>query len=389
MRVAVIGGGIAGASAAFFLADRCDVVLLEREPFCGYHTTGRSAALLTEAWEHGVPAMLTAGSRPFLETPPAGFADVPLLSSLPVLIVGTTERRTAIEQMASEASERTEVQFVSGADVRNACRVLAPELAAGVLEPGAREIDVAALHQGYLRGARKRGATIATGSTVRSLTRSGSDWTVDAGGETYSVDVVVNAAGAWSDQLAVSAGVTPLGLQPFRRTAFAFEPDADIEDWPMVIEVDESFYFKPERTVVMGSLCEETPMPPHDVQPEEIDVALAIDRIQAVTDLSIKHVKRTWAGLRTFAPDRDPINDFDADVEGFYWLAGQGGFGIMTSPAMGRIAAGQILDGGIPDDLAQLGLTIDALSPSRFRAGCCRASLEEGSRACCEASPST
>ncbi|MGI9528406.1 MAG: NAD(P)/FAD-dependent oxidoreductase [Acidimicrobiia bacterium] len=389
MRVAVIGGGIAGASAAFFLAERCDVVLLEREIFCGYHTTGRSAALLTEAWEHGVPAMLTAGSRPFLEDPPDGFADVPLLSSLPVLIVGAADRRSTIEEMASEASERTEVQFVSGVDVRSACPVLGSELAAGVLEPGSTEIDVAALHQGYLRGARERGANIVTNAAVVSLARSANGWTVDAGDDSYDADVVVNAAGAWSDELARAAGVTPLGLQPFRRTAFAFEPDADIEDWPMVIEVDESFYFKPERTVVMGSLCEETPMPPHDVQPEEIDVALAIDRIQAATDLSIPHVKRTWAGLRTFAPDRDPINGFDADVGGFYWLAGQGGFGIMTSPAMGRIAAGQILDGEMPDDLKRLGLTSETLSPSRLRAGCCRASLAEGSPACCAASPST
>lgn len=366
MRVAVIGGGIAGASAAFFLAERCEVVLLEREPFCGYHTTGRSAALLTEAWEHGVPSLLTAGSRPFLEQPPDGFADSPLLSSLPVLIVGAAEHRSAIEQIASEASERTEVQFVSDGEVRTACPVLAPALAAGVLEPGAKEIDVAALHQGYLRGARERGASIVTNAVVTSLAGSTDGWTVDAGDESYGADVVVNAAGAWSDAVAGSAGVAPLGLQPFRRTAFAFELDTDIMDWPMVIEVNESFYFKPERTVVMGSLCEETPMPPHDVQPEEIDVARAIDRIQAVTDLSIPHVKRTWAGLRTFAPDRDPVNGFDTDVEGFYWLSGQGGFGIMTSPAMGRIAAGQILDGEIPDDLEQLGLTIEALSPSRL-----------------------
>lgn len=366
MRVVVIGGGIAGASAAFFLAERCDVVLLEREPFCGYHTTGRSAALLTDAWEHGVPAMLTAGSRPFFDKPPDGFADVPLLTTLAVLIVGTAEHRSTMEQMAAEASERTEVQFLPGPAVRQACPVLGPELAAGVLEPGSKEIDVAALHQGYLGGARTRGARIVTGAAVRSLSPSSRGWTIEAGDESYSADVVVNAAGAWSDEVAVAGGVEPLGLQPFRRTAFAFEPNADIEEWPMVIEVGESFYFKPERAVVMGSLCEETPMPPHDVQPEEIDVALAIDRIQAATDLSITHVKRTWAGLRTFASDRDPINGFDDSAEGFYWLAGQGGFGIMTSPAMGRIAAGNILDGKMPEDLEQLGLTTEALSPSRF-----------------------
>jgi len=366
MQVVVIGGGIAGASAAYFLADRCDVVLLEREPFCGYHTTGRSAALLTEAWERGVPALLTAGSRAFLEQPPDGFADVPLLSPLPVLIVAPPERRETIEEMASEAAVRTNVEFLVGSDLHDACRVLGSSLSVGVLERGAREIDVSALHQGYLGGARERGASIVVDAEVGAITRSADGWAVEAGDDIHRADVVVNAAGAWSDMIAASAGIEPLGLQPMRRTAFAFEPDADLSDWPMVIEVDESFYFKPERNVVMGSLCEETLMAPHDVQPEEIDVARAIDRIQAATDLRITHVKRTWAGLRTFAPDRNPVNGFDASGEGFYWLAGQGGFGIMTSPAMGRIAADQILDGEIPRDLQLLGLTADAMSPARF-----------------------
>ena len=366
MLVVVIGGGIAGASAAYFLAERCEVVVLEREPFCGYHTTGRSAAVLTEAWEYGVPALLTAGSRPFLEGPPIGFADVPLLSPLPVLIVGPQERRPTIKAMAEEASERTPVRHLEGSDLHDVCDVLGSSLSAGVLEPGGREIDVAALHQGYLRGARERGARIITDADVSSLVLSRSGWLIEAGEDSYSADVVVNAAGAWSDVIAVQAGVEPRGLQPMRRTAFAFEPDRDTLGWPMVVDVDESFYFKPERTVVMGSLCEETPMPPHDVKPEEVDVALAIDRIQGATDLTITHVKRTWAGLRTFAPDRDPIIGFDGSADGFYWLAGQGGFGIMTSPAMGRIAAGQILDGEIPRDLTRLGLTSDALSPTRF-----------------------
>ena len=198
------------------------------------------------------------------------------------------------------------------------------------------------------------------------IERTGDGWTVASGDRSWTADVVVNAAGAWCDDIARLAGVDPLGLQPMRRTAFTFDPAMDISSWPMVIDVRERFYFKPERTQVMGSLSEEHPMPPHDVRADEIDVALAIDRIQRATTLDIRTVKRTWAGLRTFSPDRDPVNGFDVRHDGFYWLAGQGGFGIMTSPAMGRIAAGLILDGALPDDLASAGLTAEMLSPGRL-----------------------
>ena len=365
VQIVVIGGGIAGASAAYFLAERADVVLVEQEPFCGYHTTGRSAALLTEAWEHGVPAMLTAGSRGFLESPPPGFADVALLTPLPVLIVAPEEQRAVLTDMADEAATRTDVRVMEAGELNAVCPVLGPSLATGVYEPGASEIDVSALHQGYLQGARRAGARIVTGAEVTSIDAKGDRWVVETDGGSYSCDVVVNAAGAWADTVSQLAGIDSLGLQPMRRTAFTFEPGVDLRGWPMVIDVDESFYFKPERTVVMGSLSEETPMHPHDVQPEEIDVALAIERIQRATDLTITHVKRTWAGLRTFAPDRDPVNGFEPTKSGFYWLAGQGGFGIMTSPAMGRIAAGMILDGEIPQDLTELGLTESALAPRR------------------------
>ena len=364
----VIGGGIAGASAAYWLSFDVDVTVLEAEPFCGYHTTGRSAALLTEAWEHGVPGMLASGSRPFLESPPDGFTEGDaILSRLPVLIVGEDRDRRRIEAMAADAATRTDVQMVDGDELLAHCPVLdTGVVSAGVLEPLAQEIDVAALHQGFLRGVRRNGGEIVTGAAVTELRREGGRWAVAAGGGTWSAEVVVDAAGAWGDAIAASAGVVPLDLQPMRRTAFTFDPGQDIARWPMVIDVAERFYFKPERTQIMGSLSEEHPMHPHDVRPEEIDVARAIDRIQQATTLEIRTVKRTWAGLRTFSPDRDPVNGFDLEVDGFYWLVGQGGFGIMTAPAMGRIAAGIILGRGIPDDLAQRGLTEAALSPGRL-----------------------
>jgi D-arginine dehydrogenase len=363
----IIGGGIAGASAAYALASRCEVVLLEKEPFCGYHTTGRSAAIFTEAWEHGVPALLTLGSRAFLEHPPEGFSETPLLAPLSILIVGTEDQRATVEALALDATSRISVELLEQEDLSGVCPELESTVAVGVLERSGKEIDVASLHQGYLRGARARGADIVTGAEVASIERDAGMWTIRTGSDEYEADVIVNAAGAWSDEIATMAGVEPIDLQPMRRTAFAFEPASDIGGWPMVIDVDEQFYFKPEGHQVMGSLCEETPMHPHDVRPEEIDVALAIDRIQRATKLEIRHVKRTWAGLRTFTPDRDPVNGFDPHVEGFYWLAGQGGYGIMTSPAMGQIAAGLILDGVIPATLVAQGLDEATLSPARFR----------------------
>ncbi|RPI25209.1 MAG: FAD-binding oxidoreductase, partial [Actinobacteria bacterium] len=274
-----------------------------------------------------------------------------------------------VDELAASVSERIPLERLTGAALQAACPVLDPGWAAvGLLERGSQEIDVAALHQGFLRGLRTREGLVMTGAEVTGIDAAGGRWRVETSAGPVDAEVVVNAAGAWADVVAELAGLPPLGLQPMRRTAFTFAASGhDVAAWPFVVDVAERFYFKREPSQVLGSLCEETPMPPHDARPEEVDVALAIDRIQEATTLEIRHVTKAWAGLRTFAPDRDPVNGFDPDAEGFYWLAGQGGFGIMTSPAMARAAAGLIVDGSLPAGLVAHGIAADSLSPARLR----------------------
>ncbi|MEE8330379.1 MAG: FAD-binding oxidoreductase [Acidimicrobiia bacterium] len=366
----VIGGGIAGASAAYELAVHGRVVLVEAEATCGYHTTGRSAAVFTVAYEHDAVRLLTMASRSFLESPPEDFADAPILSPLPMLLIGREDQRERVEEeVAATAKLVPSVRQIDGGEAEALCRVLRKGYVdAALLEPDSYAVDVDVLHQGFLRGLRQRGGVINTDWRVATLASDKSGWTVSNGEVTVSAEVVVNAAGAWSDVVASLAGANTVGLVPKRRTAFTFgaPDDLDTSGMPMVIDVDEQFYFKPEGPQFLASLAELTPMEPQDVRHEEIDVALAIERIEAATTLEIRHVRSAWAGLRTFASDGLPVVGEDPGQPGFYWLAGQGGFGIMTSPAMSRAAAGLVVDGQLPPDLVDLGVTPEALSPGRL-----------------------
>lgn len=364
----VIGAGIAGASVAFELAAHGKAIVVERERIADYHTTGRSAALLTESWEHGIVRSLTSASRPFLEDPPEGFADYPLLSPLPFMVIGRSDQAATVAELSDDAIGIGDIRRLDGPGAEEICPLLRPGyVGAAILEPGSMEIDVNELHHGFLRGVRHRGGEVRLGAEVTEVRPEGDGWSVALGASTVSTGVVVNAAGAWADAVARLAGVRPVGLVPYRRTAFVFPAPGETKGLPMVVDVDQQFYFKPETGSFMGSLAEETPMEPHDVRPEEIDVALAIDRINTATTLEVRHVSRTWAGLRTFAPDRLPVVGMDPDHPGFFWLAGQGGFGIMTSPAMASLAAGLIVDGRVPADLVTEGVTAIAVAPSRFR----------------------
>lgn len=371
LRVVIIGGGIAGASVAYELAGRAEVVVLEGESVCGYHTTGRSAALYTECYGDRVIRALAGAGRSFLESPPNGFTDVPLATTMPMILVGTdTQRDRLAADLAEYSSMVPSVRDLSAEEVVALCPTMDPEvIVGGIYEPDARSIDVHALHDGFLRGARHRGATIRTSAAVTGLTRTQGNWRVELGGDHLSADIVVDAAGAWCDQVALLAGLEPIGLQPLRRTAFTFRPPdgSAHRSWPMILDVGEQFYFRPEGDRVLGSPGDETPMDPCDVSHEEIDVALGIQRIEAVTTMSIRSVDSAWAGLRSFVSDRRPVNGWDPQAADFYWLAGQGGSGIKTSPAMARFAAGMILDGAVPPDLTDRGVTEAALSPERLR----------------------
>ena len=252
-------------------------------------------------------------------------------------------------------------------DSGEVCRLipaLRPEyVAGGVFEPEASDIDIHALHRGFLSGVPLR-----RNAEVEGLAQTPAGWRVALrGGEEVEARIVVNAAGAWADEIAAMAGAIPIGLVPKRRTAFTFE--AETGAWPMAVDVDEQFYFKPESGRVLGSLADETPSPPCDAQPEEIDVAMAVDRIERATVFAVRRIERRWAGLRSFVADKTLVAGFDADVPGFFWCAGQGGYGIQTAPAMGMTVAALAAGEGLPQEVRDLGLEESALSPARCQGG--------------------
>jgi D-arginine dehydrogenase len=370
--VIIAGAGIAGASAGYFLSASHQVVILEREDQPGYHATGRSAALFTETYGNATIRALTAGARPFFEAPPEGFADTPLLTPRGLLFVGRADQQEALDGQFAEVSALVSgVRRIPAEQCLEHCPLLRTGYAAGgLLEPDCMDIDVAALHQGYLKGVKAQGGRIATGAGILSLrpdARYG--WVAETTQGAFAAPVVVNAAGAWADEVAALAGIRPAGLQPRRRTVLLVDaPDGlDPSHWPMVVDADEAFYFKPDAGRLLLSPADETPSPPCDAQPEEIDMAVAVDRIEQATTLEVRRIARKWAGLRTFASDKTMIAGFEPGAKGFFWLAGQGGYGIQTSPSMGRIAAALIDGGDMPDDLARRGVEAQALGVARFR----------------------
>ncbi|MGV3572904.1 MAG: NAD(P)/FAD-dependent oxidoreductase [Ramlibacter sp.] len=368
----VVGAGIAAASVGHWLAPHASVILLEREAQPGYHSTGRSAALFMESY--GTPQVrgLTMASRAFLENPPPGFAEHPLLSPRGALMVGRPGEEALLDAHYEVLSSIT--PHARRLDAAQACAmvpVLRPERVAGaVYEADASDMDVHAIHQGYLRGLRRAGGRLACDAPVTALRREGGLWHVEAGGTVYQAPVVINAAGAWCDHVAAMAGVPLLGLQPRRRSALVFAPPAglDIHGWPMAIGADESWYLKPDAGMLLASPANADPVDPQDVQPEELDIALAIHRIEEMTTLSIRRPARTWAGLRSFVPDGDLVGGFDPEVPGFFWIAAQGGYGIQTSPAMGEACAALARGLPLPERIAGFGLTEAMLSPARLRA---------------------
>ena len=372
----IVGAGMAGASAAYELAAHGRVLLLEREGQPGYHATGRSAALYTQTYGHAVVRALTVASWGFYSNPPAGFAEHPVLGPRGVLLIGRADQQAALD--AAYAEGRRLTPAVERLD-RNGALARAPMLradyvAGAVWEPDAMDLDVHAIQQGYLRGLRARGGRLVGDAEVRAVERRDGLWVVRTPAGDFAAPVLVNAAGAWADSLAHLAGVPAVGLVPKRRTAVTFDPvfddpkDAEgLPGWPMVIDVDETFYFKPESGRLLASPADETPVDPCDAQPEEWDVALAVDRVEQAARFHIRRLTHRWAGLRSFVADKVPVVGIDEEAPGFLWLAGQGGYGIQTAPAMARTAAALATGGGLPDDVAALGVTPGDLAPGRLR----------------------
>jgi D-arginine dehydrogenase len=345
--VAVVGAGIAGAAVAWELAAAgAEVVVLDAASQPGTHSTGRSAAVLTETTGPPVVRALARASRAFLASPPDAFSDVPLVAPKPVLWVA--------DEAAAAAGRLGAVPEARPVTVEEA-RAMAPLLrseavAAAAVEDDGLEIDVDALLSGYLRGLRRRGGRVVCGARATALERVDRGWrlTTEAGG--FGAAAVVDAAGAWADEVARLAGRPPAGLRPLRRTAFVFRPPPGVEvrGWPLVMDAAERFYLKPEGGLLLASPADETPTDPCDARAEEVDVAVGIDRIESAFDLRVRTVVRAWAGLRTFGPDRVPVVGPDPEQPSFVWLAGQGGYGIKTAPALARIAAEAVLRAAAP-----------------------------------------
>ena len=365
----VIGAGMAGASVGYELAPHGRVLVLERESQPGYHTTGRSAAQYAASYGNAPVRKLTVASRSFFDNPPAGFADHPLLTARGAIFVADKEQVAALEAVHADICALTpDVKMMPVADVVARVPIMQEDaLAAAMDDPTSLDIDVHGLHQGYLRGLKQRGSTVVCDAEVEQIARQGDTWHVKTRAGDFSAPILINASGAWGDEVARLAGVDPVGLVPKRRTAITFDPPegVNIDDWPLVVDAQESFYFKPDAGRLLASPADETPSPPCDAQPEELDVAILVDRLEQVTTLKPRRIAHKWAGLRTFAADKSPVCGFDPQQKGFFWLVGQGGYGIQMAPALARAAAALIAGGKLPDDITALGVRREDIAPDR------------------------
>jgi D-arginine dehydrogenase len=348
------------------------VIVLERERVAAYHTTGRSAALHSETYGSAEIRAITVSSGRFYRKPPAGFTDHALLTPRGALIAGRAEQQAALQKAAAEYARLVpSVRWLDPGETLRRQPLLKPQAAAGgaIFEPEADDMDVAAIHGGFLKGARAAGAVLRLDAEITTLERKNGQWKVGLrNGESIAAANIINASGAWADVVAELAGAKSVGLVPKRRTAFTFDapPGVPLASLPAVIDFDESWYIKPEVGQILGSPADETPSPPTDAQPEEMDIAIAVDRIQTATTLQIHRINNKWAGLRSFVADKNLVVGYDGTVDGFFWLAGQGGYGIQTAAAAGRLAAALAQGKALPSDIAGLGVSEAVLSPRRF-----------------------
>ncbi len=367
----VIGAGIAGASVAYWLAPHGRVIVLEREDQPGYHATGRSAALFSQSYGSAQVRALTRASRAFFENPPAGFGDHPLLSPRGFMLVAAPGQEAQLDAHWKVVSDLYD--NAQRLDTAQACAML-PALRPGktvaaVYESDAADMDVHAIHQGYLRGMRACGGELVCRSHVTAMERDDGLWRVTCGKQIYEAPVVLNAAGAWVDTIARMAGALPIGIEPRRRSAFIFAPPPGMAcaHWPMAVGAGEDWYIKPDAGMLLGSPANADLVEPQDVQPEEMDIALAMHQIEENTTLTIHRPTRTWAGLRSFVADASLVGGFDDKVPGFFWVAGQGGYGIQTSAAMGETCAQLARGLPMPAHVASFGLSAEMLGPTRLR----------------------
>ena len=370
----VIGAGMAGSSTAWHLAERASVLVLERESQPGYHTTGRSAALFEEHYGPAQVQALTRASRAFYEQPPADFAEHALVSPRGVLYVASTDQLPQLRKEYQNAQLHSpNARWLDAIALKALLPALNTEvLAAGFTDDGARDLDVHGLHQGFLRGLRPRGGQLWTNADVQVLqwNTQTQSWVVRlADGRSAQARHIVNAAGAWADEMGKLAGAAPIGLIPKRRSAFTFSmPDGmDGHAWPAVIDIDEQWYFKPDAGQLLGSPANADATTPHDVQPEELDIAIGIDRIMQATQFDIRRPKHAWAGLRSFVADGEMVIGWDTQAPRFLWVAAQGGYGIQSAYGYSLLARNLALNEPLAPVLQQQGVQPSALSPQRLQ----------------------
>ena len=367
----IIGAGIAGTSLAFHLARHGRCIILERESQPGYHSTGRSAAVFTENYGPPLMRVMTKCSREHLLHPPSGYAETPLMHPRGLIFIARPDQIDLIDPLVAELATLSDsIHFIEPAEVYQRQPYVRPGyVAKAALDLETMDMDVHAIHQGYLRFSRRDGAEVVTDAEVLSLDYKNGKWVAKTPAGEFAAPMVVNAAGAWADQVAEAVGLKPIALQPKRRTVIVFDaPEgADLPSWPIIAACNEQMYFKPDAGQVLASPADETPVPPQDVQPEEMDVALIAERVQEASLLEVKRINRSWAGLRSFVPDKNPVVGFAPDAEGFFWLAGQGGYGIQTSYAMGLTAASMLRGNGLPEAVAAYGISEADLGPGRLQ----------------------
>jgi D-arginine dehydrogenase len=368
--IAIIGGGIAGLSLAYFLSPHRSVVVLEQENALGYHSTGRSAAEFTLRDNPPLVNALARASHAFMTSPPADFTAVPLLIQRGSIIFGTQEKAALVQRRFQEAKALgVAVEWLNETAMLARAPMLNPAYGdAAYFDPDYWDIEVDALLQAYARHARHHGARVLENRQLTGARRVAEKWLIETSEETIAASVLVNAAGGWADTVAELAGVKPMNIVPHRRTAITVDlPEGiDASRLPEMNEIEDTFYFKPEGGRLLASPADETPCEPADVQPEELDIAYAAHYIEEATTLSVRRVFKSWAGMRSFAPDRLPVIGAAKDEPGFFWLAGQGGYGILTSPALGSLAAAHLTGEPVPEPLAREGIGFATFSPHRF-----------------------
>ncbi|MGV6853406.1 MAG: NAD(P)/FAD-dependent oxidoreductase [bacterium] len=365
----VIGAGMAGASIAYELQKTAQVLLVEMEPVPGYHATGRSSALYDPSYGIEPVRKMTLASRAFLDNPPDEFCDQTLLTPRGMLLVGRDDQNDHVQQFYNSTSVLIDTaSMLDRQAIESMIDILRPEYRHGVYLPDCFDMDVAAQHLGYLKGFKRMGGKLLPDCPVNKMQLSKGVWQVNAGLAKIEAKDVINAAGAWAEKVASLCNAQKINFKPLQRHVFTFSVQhlSQCREWPMVMDAEEKFYFKPEGGDLLATPADEVPVPPGDALVDDLAIAVGVDRIEQATTINIHHINNSWAGLRTFSPDRNLVIGADAQQENFYWLAGQGGYGIMTAPANARLLSSLILGADLDKELLEQGVNANDYHPGRF-----------------------